>query len=82
MEAQCKAVADLLDGGRKDQIAEFVGEESGKRDGGPKLAEALSLCRPHHATLVIATRDRLPRDAAFLLALQKAGVWLVADDSR
>src|SRR3954464_3813786 len=46
----------------------------------PKLAEALALCRLHNATLVIAKLDRLSRDAAFLLGLQKAGVRFVAAD--
>jgi DNA invertase Pin-like site-specific DNA recombinase len=34
----------------------------------------------HNATLVIAKLDRLSRDAAFLLGLQKAGVRFVAAD--
>jgi DNA invertase Pin-like site-specific DNA recombinase len=38
------------------------------------------LCRIHGATLVIAKLDRLSRDAAFLLNLQKAGVRFVAAD--
>ena len=73
LEAQCKTVADFLDGGREDLIAEFVEVGSGKRDDRPRLAKARSLCRLHNATLVIATRDQLSRDAVFLLALQKAG---------
>src|SRR5215207_5058697 len=80
LEAQRKAVADFLNGGRWDLIAEFVEVESGKRDDRPKLAEALALCRLHNATLVIAKLDRLSRDAAFLLNLQKAGVRFVAAD--
>src|SRR3954463_16331863 len=74
LEAQRKAVEDFLNGGRWDLIAEFVEVESGKRDDRPKLTEALALCRLHNATLVIAKLDRLSRDAAFLLGLQKAGV--------
>src|SRR6478609_1044909 len=80
LEAQRKAVEDFLNGGRWDLIAEFVEVESGKRDDRPKLAEALGLCRLHNATLVIAKLDRLSRDAAFLLGLQKAGVRFVAAD--
>src|SRR3954453_20452408 len=80
LDAQRKAVADFLNGGRWDLIAEFVEVESGKRDDRPKLAEALALCRLHNATLVIAKLDRLSRDAAFLLGLQKAGVRFVAAD--
>ena len=59
---------------------EFVEVESGKRDDRPKLAEAMSLCRVHGATLLIAKLDRLSRDAHFLLGLQKAGVRFVAAD--
>src|ERR671929_588621 len=80
LEAQRKAVADFLNGGRWDLIAEFVEVESGKRDDRPKLAEALALCRLHNATLVIAKLYRLSRDAHFLLGLQKAGVRFVAAD--
>ena len=80
IEAQRKAVDDYLNGGRWSLIAEFVEVESGKNDARPKLAEALTLCRLHGATLVIAKLDRLSRDAHFLLGLQKAGVRFVAAD--
>src|SRR5215207_9651809 len=69
LQAQRKAFDDLLNGGRWGLIKEFVEVESGKRDDRPKLGEALALCRLHNATLVIAKRDRLSRDAAFLLRL-------------
>lgn len=72
LEAQRKAVADYLNGGKWQVIDEVVEIESGKRDDNrPKLAEALRLCRMHGATLVIAKLDRLSRDAHFLLGLQK-----------
>src|SRR3954464_8316036 len=80
LEAQRKAVEEFLNGGRWDLIAEFVEVESGKRADRPKLAEALGLCRLHNASLVTAKLDRLSRDAAFLLGLQKAGVRFVAAD--
>lgn len=80
LEAQRAAVADYLNGGRWSVIRELVEVESGSRDDRPKLAEALSLCRLHNATLVIAKLDRLSRDAAFLMNLQKAGVRFVAAD--
>ena len=44
LEAQRKAVADFLSGGRSDLVAEFVEVESGKREDRPKLAEALVTC--------------------------------------
>jgi DNA invertase Pin-like site-specific DNA recombinase len=80
LEAQRKSVADYLNGGRWELVAEFVEVESGKRDDRPKLAEALAACRLRGATLVIAKLDRLSRDAHFLLGLQKAGVDFVAAD--
>jgi DNA invertase Pin-like site-specific DNA recombinase len=80
LEAQRKAVTDYLNGGRWAIIEEFVETESGKRDDRPKLTEALTLCRIHGATLLIAKLDRLSRDASFLLELQKGGVRFVAVD--
>ena len=80
LDAQRKAVDDYLNGGRWSVIAEVVEVESGKRDDRPKLAEAMALCRVHNATLVVAKLDRLSRDAAFLMNLQKAGVRFIAAD--
>ena len=80
LEAQRKAVADFLAGGSWRHVAELVEVESGARDGRPRLTEALALCRLHNATLLIAKLDRLSRDAAFLLNLQKASVRFVAAD--
>jgi DNA invertase Pin-like site-specific DNA recombinase len=80
LEAQRAAVETFLDGGRWKIIEEFVETESGKRDDRPALQRALTSCRIHHATLAIAKLDRLSRDAAFLLNLQKAGVRFVACD--
>ena len=80
LEAQRKAVADFLAGGTWRHVAERVEVESGSRDMRPRLIEALALCRLHNATLLIAKLDRLSRDAAFLLNLQKAGVRFVAAD--
>ena len=67
-------------GGAWRHVAELVEVESGSRDNRPCLSEAMALCRLHGATLVIAKLDRLSRDAAFLLNLQKAGVRFVAAD--
>ncbi|MGO9773122.1 MAG: recombinase family protein [Roseiarcus sp.] len=80
LEAQRSAVASFLNGGRWKLIGEYVEVESGSRDDRPKLAEALSVCRLHNATLVIAKLDRLSRDAHFLLGLTKAGVRFIAAD--
>ena len=80
LEAQRKAVADYLNGGRWRLVSELIEVESGANANRPKLAEALALCRSHRATLVVAKLDRLARDAHFLLGLQKAGVDFVAAD--
>ncbi|MCF3638727.1 recombinase family protein [Rhizobium sp. TRM95111] len=80
LEAQRQAVADFLNGGNWTLVQEIVEIESGSKDNRPKLAEAMGLCRLHGATLVIAKLDRLSRDAAFLLSLQKAGIRFVAAD--
>ncbi|KQT60371.1 MULTISPECIES: recombinase family protein [unclassified Aureimonas] len=80
LEAQRQAVADYLNGGRWKLVQEVVEIESGGKDDRPKLAEAMALCRLHKATLVIAKLDRLSRDAAFLLGLQKGAVKFVAAD--
>ncbi len=81
LEAQRRAVLDYLNGNGWEVIEEHVEVESGKRDDNrPELAKALAACRLHGATLVIARIDRLSRDAAFLLGLQKAGVPFVAAD--
>jgi DNA invertase Pin-like site-specific DNA recombinase len=80
LNAQRKAVADFLNGGRWELLEEFVEVESGKRSDRLELAKALKACRARRATLVIAKLDRLARDAHFLLGLQKAGVDFVAAD--
>jgi DNA invertase Pin-like site-specific DNA recombinase len=81
LEAQRKAVADYLNGGQWNLVAEFVEVESGRNTSRPKLLEALAACRVHGATLVVAKLDRLSRNAAFLLNLQNAGVKFVAADN-
>jgi len=80
LEAQRKAVADYLNGGAWRMVSEFTEVESGKSANRPQLQAALTACRIHNATLVIAKLDRLSRDAHFLLSLQKAGVRFVAVD--
>jgi DNA invertase Pin-like site-specific DNA recombinase len=80
LEAQRKAVLDYLNGGNWTLVAEFVETESGAKDDRPELVAAMATARAHGARLVIAKIDRLSRDAAFLLGLQKAGVKFVAAD--
>lgn len=80
LDAQKKAVADYLNGGRWELVGEFVEVESGKRADRPELTKAIDLCRLTGAKLVIAKLDRLSRDVHFLTGLEKAGVDFVCAD--
>src|SRR5215210_9587634 len=79
LEAQRKAVADFLDGGNWQLVAEAVEVESGKWSDRPKLQEALRLCRLHGATLIIARLDHLTRtrNDALISNLMESGVDIV-----
>jgi DNA invertase Pin-like site-specific DNA recombinase len=80
LEAQRESVAQYLNGGSWKLVQEVVEVESGKRNDRPAIAEALSLCRLHRATLVIAKLDRLARNVHFISSLMEAGVEFVACD--
>jgi DNA invertase Pin-like site-specific DNA recombinase len=82
VEAQQAAVAAFIAGKGDDAklLASYLEIESGKRDDRPELAKTLDHARLTGATLLVAKLDRLPRDAHFLLGLQKAGVSFVAAD--
>ena len=70
LDAQKAAVANHLASNPSCHLAaEFEEVESGKRNDRPQLAAALAACRAHRATLVIATLDRLSRNARFLLSI-------------
>ncbi|WP_225767919.1 recombinase family protein [Inquilinus sp. Marseille-Q2685] len=82
LDAQREAVESHLrglgDGARL--LAEYQEVETGKRDDRIALRQALDHCRLTGATLIIAKLDRLSRDAAFLLTLQKGDVPFLAAD--
>lgn len=80
LEAQKEAVRAFIASRGGHLIESYTEIESGKVDDRPKLTEAMGRCRVHDATLVIAKLDRLSRDAAFLLRLQKEGARFVAAD--
>ena len=80
LEAQQEAVRNYLNGGRWRLVAEATEVESGKRNDRPKLAEALSLCRVHGATLIIAKLDRLARNVNFISNLMESTVEFTAVD--
>lgn len=80
LDAQKRAVADYLNGGRWKLVGEYVEVESGRNNDRAELKRALAACRLHRATLLISKLDRLSRNAAFLLALRDHGVEFVAAD--
>jgi DNA invertase Pin-like site-specific DNA recombinase len=80
LDAQRTAVTDYLDGGDWDLVAEFTEIESGKRSDRPELAKALTACKRHKATLVIARLDRLARNVHFISGLMETKVKFVACD--
>ena len=80
LDAQKEAVADRLNGGRWQLVAEFVEVESGKRASRPKLDAAIAACKKHKAKLIVAKLDRLSRNVAFLLKLIDAGVEVLFSD--
>lgn len=75
--AQQSAVRSYLNGKGWPPLAELEEVESGRSTTRPKLAEALSLCRVHGATLVVAKLDRLARNAHFLGTILQSGVQVV-----
>ncbi|HYC06217.1 MAG TPA: recombinase family protein [Azospirillaceae bacterium] len=74
IEAQRATLKTFLDREGWPPLAEFVEQESGKRNDRPELGKALALCRATGATLVIAKLDRLARNAAFLMSILDSGV--------
>lgn len=80
LEAQRAAVQSFAASGGHGIVAEFVEVESGRKADRPQLAAALSTCRLHRATLVIAKLDRLARNVAFIAGLMDGNVEFVACD--
>ncbi|MGY3563173.1 DNA invertase Pin-like site-specific DNA recombinase [Bradyrhizobium sp. USDA 4463] len=81
LDAQKKAVADYLDGGKWELLGEFTEIESGKRSDRPELEKALAACKKHKARLVIAKLDRLSRNVAFIATLMERKVDFIAVDN-
>jgi len=80
LDAQRHSVNGFLIGYQGSLVEEVVEVESGKRSSRPELARALSLCRIHRATLLVAKLDRLARNVAFISALMESGVSFQAID--
>jgi DNA invertase Pin-like site-specific DNA recombinase len=75
LEAQRTAIREFLAACPGAQcLAEFVEQESGKRNDRPQLDAAILEARAYGATLLIAKLDRLSRNAHFLLGLKEAGI--------
>src|SRR3977135_2359737 len=74
IDAQRAAVANYLNGGNWQIIAEFTEVESGRRSDRPELDKALAAARVHRCPVVVAKVDRLTRSVAFLSRLLEAGV--------
>jgi DNA invertase Pin-like site-specific DNA recombinase len=80
LDAQKAAVADRLNGGRWQMVAEFIEVESGKRASRPQLDAAIAACKKQKAKLIVAKLDRLSRNVSFLLKLIDAGVEVLFAD--
>ncbi len=80
LEAQKKAVADLVEFNGNALIKSYTEIESGKRDDRPELTKAIKRCKATGATLIVAKLDRLSRNAAFLMTLKDSGVEIMAAD--
>lgn len=80
LDAQKQSVVNFVAGERSSLIGEYTEIESGKRSDRPELLKALSACRIHGATLVIAKLDRLARRVDFIANLLESGVEFVATD--
>ncbi len=80
LEAQRKAVADHLNGGKHQILAEFVEIESGNKSDRPELAKAMAACKKHKATLLVAKLDRLARNVHFISGLMESKIDFVAAD--
>ena len=82
LEAQKKAVSDLIQFNGNALIKAYTEVESGKYAGAsrPELAKAIKRCKATGATLIVAKLDRLSRNAAFLMTLKDSGVEIMAAD--
>ncbi|MEE4380108.1 MAG: recombinase family protein [Candidatus Competibacteraceae bacterium] len=80
LEAQQQAVAAFIAQRGGVVVETFTEIESGRKNDRPQLAAALSICRCHRATLVIAKLDRLARNVHFISGLLESAVDFVAVD--
>jgi DNA invertase Pin-like site-specific DNA recombinase len=81
LEAQQKAVTQLVKQREGTLLAEFREVESGRVKNRPALQEALAFCRQTEATLVIAKLDRLARNVKVIADLIESQVSFVCCDN-
>lgn len=78
LQAQKEAVAQYLNGGDWQLLAEFTEVETGKGSNAlakrPELQKAIAYAKRHRATLVIAKLDRLARNVHFVSSLMESKV--------
>jgi len=77
LEAQQQALAEYLQNHGGRLLATYKEIESGKNCERVELMRAIAHAKRSGAKLVVAKLDRLSRDAAFLLTLQKSGLPMV-----
>ena len=80
LEAQRAAVQAYANTGGHRLLQEYVEVESGAKSSRPELQAALTACRLHRATLVIAKLDRLARNLLFIANLMETDIEFVACD--
>jgi len=78
LEAQKTAVINHI--GDANLVAEFTEIESGKKNDGVALNEAIGLTKKTGTILIIAKLDRLARSVYFISSLLESGVDFVACD--
>ena len=81
LDAQRRAVADFLDGGKWELLGEFTEIESGKRADRPELEKAIAECKKRRAKLIIAKLDRVSRNVAFIATLMERRVDFLCCDN-
>lgn len=78
LQAQKEAVAQYLNGGDWNLLAEFTEVETGKGSNAltkrPELQRAIAYAKKNKATLVIAKLDRLARNVHFVSSLMESKV--------
>lgn len=71
LEAQKRDIDLFLEAyaGEHEVVGDFVEVESGAKNDRPELSAALSLCKSHSATLLVAKLDRLSRRVSYIAGL-------------